>query len=372
MGVLAEDRLTALALAMEQCAALLQEASLLLSLAPEQAPGAVTRPGVALEAGWGETSPSVIHLGDLFASWSRDHQALGGAPTTRREWKRVLELFSVRIGNCPAHAVTAEMIRSFRDDLLLQGLSARTVRGTYLSAIKAMFSHGIERGLLESTPFSGLRLKRGRFDLPQRMGAFSDADARTILAAASRQSVPLRRFAPWLMALTGSRVSAIVNLRGADVFKREGLWVVRISREAGPVKTAESEREVPICNSLISLGFLDFVATRGQGRLFYDDKPPALVRDELARYNPGRVQIKYLSLWTKSLGVRVGREQGIAPNHAWRHWFREKATALGVLEKVTDAIVGHAPNSASRAYGSVSLATMKDAIDRIECLAVSE
>jgi site-specific recombinase XerD len=307
-----------------------------------------------------------IDLHSVFLSWEREHRASQGAPTTIRAWAKVVRDFEAINSGLSIDEVTVDHIRAFREAMLVQGLSPRTVRSTYLAALKAIFAHGVERGMLKRSPFSEIRMKRPRFETRQKMHAFSDQDAKRLLDSALRERRPLLHFVPWLTALTGSRVATMVNLRGCDVVELEGVIALRITRDAGPVKTSESERIVPLPQALITLKFMEFVQERGEGRLFYDDKNENSDQDELARYNPGRIAVKTLTRWVHSLNLEIGRDKGVAPNHAWRHWFREKATALGILEKVTDAIVGHAPASASRAYGSVSLATMKEAMDKIE------
>ncbi|WP_204352243.1 hypothetical protein, partial [Klebsiella variicola] len=77
-----------------------------------------------------------------------------------------------------------------------------------------------------------------------------------------------------------------------------------------------------------------------------------------APYNPGRTTRNRLTEWIHSLGLDIGRSSGKDPSHAWRHWFKEKAFEVGIPEKITDAIVGHAQASISRRYGSVSVQVM--------------
>lgn len=67
------------------------------------------------------------------------------------------------------------------------------------------------------------------------------------------------------------------------------------------------------------------------------------------------------------LGLEVGRAHRRDLSHAWRHRFTTLARAAKVNDSVADAIAGgHAPNSVAKAYGTVSLMTMKDALERIK------
>jgi hypothetical protein len=56
---------------------------------------------------------------------------------------------------------------------------------------------------------------------------------------------------------------------------------------------------------------------------------------------------------------------GKDPSDAWQHRFKTLARAARINDSVADAIVGHAPDSVAKAYGTVTLATMKEALDRI-------
>ena len=55
-------------------------------------------------------------------------------------------------------------------------------------------------------------------------------------------------------------------------------------------------------------------------------------------------------------------DKGIQPNHAWRHTFKQIADRVGISEKMSDAITGHAPASVSRSYGAPTVADMAEAL----------
>ncbi|MFY9294082.1 MAG: hypothetical protein WAP03_25835 [Methylorubrum rhodinum] len=74
---------------------------------------------------------------------------------------------------------------------------------------------------------------------------FTDDEAHTILKAASGPPNPrlspghaaARRWVPWLCAYSGSRVNEMTQLRGCDLRVEKGVRLIRISPEAGSVKT---------------------------------------------------------------------------------------------------------------------------------------
>ncbi|MFZ3324836.1 MAG: hypothetical protein WA231_02620 [Methylocella sp.] len=82
-----------------------------------------------------------------------------------------------------------------------------------------------------------------------------------ILAAARREADPVNRWVPLLSAYSGVRVSEICQLRVEDVTQLSGIWCMKIAPEAGSLKTAGSERVVPLHPAVIEAGFLQFVAT---------------------------------------------------------------------------------------------------------------
>jgi integrase len=140
--------------------------------------------------------------------------------------------------------------------------------------------------------------------------AFSSEEIRLILSAGGAvrntrtPGMAARRWVPWICAYTGARAGEITQLRGQDVIERDGITALRITPEAGSVKTKEP-RTVPIHEHLIAQGFLDYARTKGRGPLFYnpaatdvtdtDITNPKLRRAVLARNE--------LGAWVRSIGI---------------------------------------------------------------------
>ncbi|WP_027909343.1 tyrosine-type recombinase/integrase [Pseudomonas sp. URMO17WK12:I4] len=87
----------------------------------------------------------------------------------------------------------------------------------------------------------------------------------------------------WLMPLglfTGARLNELCQLRAHDVIQDiHGVHLLSINANGfnKSLKNAQSEREIPICSKLISMGFLDFVDERR-----HTAGPDALLFSELA------------------------------------------------------------------------------------------
>jgi integrase len=94
---------------------------------------------------------------------------------------------------------------------------------------------------------------------------------------------------------------------------------------------------------------LDYAKGRGKGPLFYSAKTNA----ESVAHG--------LTKWVRAIGVT---DKDVSPNHSWRHTFKMVAERSGVSERISDAITGHAPVTAGRAYGKPNLSDMAEALKK--------
>lgn len=308
----------------------------------------------------------------LFDAWTLHHLRCGGAPTTPPYWGVLIKRFVKFLGHDRFDQVTSHDLRAYRDHLIVNGRKLRTARHADFAALRALFHFAIENEFVTTDPTVGVKFKMERLASGESMSAFSAAEERAILTAADHQTIPARRWIPWLTALTGSRVAAIANLRKQDVIQSDGLWCLRISRQAGPIKTVASERVVPLHSAILDRGFIAFVERTQRERLFFEiparpsmDGGDSLPSGSRQPYNPARSTIRRLTDWLHSLELEIGRDVKKDPNHGWRHWFKEQAFAAGIPEKIADAIVGHAQATASRRYGAVSIAVMARELEKI-------
>ena len=164
------------------------------------------------------------------------------------------------------------------------------------------------------------------------------------------------------VALRLYRRAWITQLRGIDVTEEEGVRVIRITPEAGTVKNRRG-RVVPLHEHLIDQGFLDFVASRRNGPLFYNaSKDGPRVSVATSPTKPRYVQARErLATWIRGLGVD---DQEISPNHAWRHSFKQIAARNNISDGMSDYITGHAPASVARGYGAPTVKDMAEALKK--------
>ncbi len=304
-----------------------------------------------------------VSISSLYELWKRDHEAAEKAKKTAEDYRAKLEHFIKWLGHDDAQRVTKGHLWEYCDRLRHEeGLSAKTIQGKYLTCIKAIFRKGFERDLLKDNVAASVR-----YTVPKKVSTrskgYTDEEARSILAIAdasllppadgSRERRSLRnritgRWVPWLCCYTGARVAEITQLRKEDITEEQGIWCLKITPEAGSVKTGQY-RLVPLHPHLVEIGFLKFVEAQSEGPLFYDARAkrtgksktaPQEAADSLARWIKGK------------LGEAMPKVQ---PNHAWRHRFKTVGREAGLGDRYLDAIQGHSDGSAAAAYGETTV-----------------
>ncbi|SFD91739.1 tyrosine-type recombinase/integrase [Roseivivax sediminis] len=144
---------------------------------------------------------------------------------------------------------------------------------------------------------------------------------------------------------TGARITEIMQLRKADLRQEDELYVIRLSPDAGTIKTGHY-RDVPLHHQLVELGFPEFVAAVPEGPLFYSGKADE-VRLDKAEHQGNRT-----AAWLRAAKLVP---TGVQPNHAWRHQLKTVAREIGISDRVADAICGHAGRTADDNYGDVTV-----------------
>jgi integrase len=223
---------------------------------------------------------------------------------------------------------------------------------------------------LSANPFTAVYITQPRKTRTRETAEFTPEEAKCILTAAfafgqspKRAFDAARRWVPWLCAYTGARGGEITQLRGSDVRQQDGLWTIKITPEAGTVKTG-TPRIVPLHEHLIAQGFIEFVRTRGDGPLFYNTHTPLRVT-KVDRMNPRRPRAvkarERLAEWVREIGVT---DKAVRPNHGWRHSFKRKAARAGIEAGIRDAICGHSPREVRDEYETPTVADMAEALKK--------
>lgn len=319
----------------------------------------VLRGGATAPKGSAGSPLSILELFERYAA------VPGRNPKTVAQWRPYIRHLIEYLGSDDVNAITHSQLVSWRtylrDKQTYRGarLTAKTINGSYMGAVNAVLAWAKGDDLIPTNPM----LEVAKVKLPKvpttRSKGFTNDEALLILKAtlepvSSREGAHLRnakRWCPWLMAYSGARVNEITQLRKEDIYQQDGIWVMRITPEAGRVKS-KAFRLVPLHSHLIDQGFLRFVDSRPDGPLFFD--PDKRRSDHAINRQSNRLGSK-LASWVRSLGI-----DGVMPNHAWRHHFTTAEARHGLDPRVAKAITGHAT---SDVHDKTYMASLSDHVD---------
>lgn len=313
---------------------------------------------------------AVLSITNLFEFWKRDHLAAGKSPRTVNDFAHKARSLIEFVGHDDALAVSSETIADWCDHLVhTKGNSARTVSQKYLAVIKLIFALGVEKRKLKESPAKDVKV---RFSKPKkaRSQGFTDAEALSILTTAladpetlgrrTEENKRAIRWIPWICAFTGARVTEIAQLRTVDLIEENGVLCLRITPEAGSVKTGRF-RIVPLHPQLIDMGLPVMIRALPQGPIFYHLRPHKGVQPDPVERSQN-VGAKVGEWVRKVAGVT---DPVVQPNHAWRHRFKTTAREVGIDIEVRDAIQGHEDGRSASDYGETTIKAMKIAIDKL-------
>jgi hypothetical protein len=298
----------------------------------------------------------------LFEAWIGERKP---KPSTVDRRRAVFLDLRERFGDRDIASISDEDAITWKDHLVVPRRSGRTINDVWLATAKGVFQWAVTNRKIASNPFRGLRVAYAKAPQERESRAFTKDEASTILGAAlatqPRRLSPhyraARRWVPWLSAYTGARAQEITQLRAEDVVEQGGTWALRLVPSAGTLKTGQA-RTVPLHEHLVAQGFIDFARSVGKGPLFYDGEAQAAQRQSDPTNPQKALAVKtreHLAAWVRRIGVD---DPELSPNHSWRHLFKEIADRCGMLEKVSDAITGHAPATVGRSYGRPTLEVM--------------
>lgn len=297
-----------------------------------------------------------VSLTGLFDKYVKERKP---TPATVKSFGSKVRAFVAFLEHDDARRIAKSDVARWKEHLLEKGsksggaLNPRSVRETFLAAVRTVLELGVSNGDLTENPASGVKVLGSKRARRLRPASFTDAEATLILRATlaehgarlSAESKLARRWVPWICAYTGARVNEITQLRAEDIAQIDDVWTIRITPEAGGTKDGNA-RLVALHPHLIEQGMLN--AFRGKkGHLFFD---PARRRGG-SDQNPQAKKVgEHLARWVRGLGI----EKGVQPNHAWRHRFKTVARNCRMSEEVRDYIQGHVPRTEGESYGEIT------------------
>ncbi|WP_172637157.1 tyrosine-type recombinase/integrase [Cyanobium gracile] len=256
------------------------------------------------------------------------------AARTREGWQKALDRFLAFAGVAyPTSATTAQAV-AFRTHLL-ETLAPSTVSVT-LAYLAGLWSVLVEVEPSREHIFKGLtkriRVKASASHL-QRV-----REAEAIVPVDQWPTQPCEMMVIFrTLLLTGCRLGEACGLRGGDI--KSDRILIR-SHELRPLKTAASEREVPLHPELSPL----LQPLGGK---------PGVIWPRQRNEATGR--------WGVNLAKPCRRITGVSP-HGLRHRAVTKLREAGFNEAVIGRLLGHTPNTITGGYGSVPWDKLVEAV----------
>lgn len=335
----------------------------LASAENRSAPLDAPRPAPVATASVSQTST----LKDVIDRWARERQ-----PTekTVRAHISVIDWFIARTGVDRADMVEPTHVQHFKRALISEGTSAPNIK-TKLSRLRTIMSFAEQEGTITTNPAKDVQAppsKGGKARLPWSTNDLNALFAGEVHAAGARPVRGKGEAAYWLPILglfTGARREELGQLRHSDIvqvaYDDDGTdkvaWHIKIGQDAqgrNHLKTASSERMVPLHPKIIDLGFLRYVDTRGTDELLFDLKPN---RD-------GRLTEKW-GEWFREYRRACGITDPRINFHSFRHTFKDFCRESGIEEGVQRQMMGHSARDVADGYGNgFSTLAMVKAISR--------
>lgn len=245
----------------------------------------------------------------------------------------------------------------------------------YLTALAAMFSYAVERGFIDKNPFKG-KLVKGQLPKSKkrdRQVLTPDEMTRVFSSPeflAQRQpppGVPEARFwLPLLCLFHGTRANEIAGMRVADIGDDKGIPFLHLRESKDHrLKTAQSERRLPLHKMLVAFGFLGFVASRRQ------QEPDGHLFPGLNRNRNGSMADGVCKWWQRFVSGILGPAPDGGPSgargmHSLRHSWVAAARAAGLGDSVRKRLGGWSQAEAAESYGwANALPMLKQEIDKI-------
>lgn len=256
-------------------------------------------------------------------------------------------------------------------------INARTAK-KFFELARAVIGYAHDQGYLKENIAAGLTFSTKGADSPRKR-TYSPGQIEKLLAGPvySLTEPPrwrlddYRFWLPILGLYSGARLSELCQLRLDDIREELGTWVISISRTgARQLKTADSERLVPLHKVLLATGFLDF---HQQRLIAAGNDLTAPLFENIRTYgdlSPGHIASRWFLGSDKDskgyLGL-CGLGDDALTFHGLRHTFINQFRRQKLDMLIGKALVGHADRSTTGGYGECYPAdVLKAEIDKID------
>ena len=215
---------------------------------------------------------------------------------------------------------------------------------------------------VEKHIFKGLSIKT-KSDPRKERNPFTKEELQTLFStsiykdqAPTAPDDPLLYWPPLIALYSGMRSGEILQLHVGDITQENDIHYFSIDEGAGKtLKTSNSHRKIPIHQTLVDFGFLEFVSKRSSTRLF----PEAQRGDDDTYSKP---YSKSFSKHLTALGIKHKKNSF----HSFRHNFEDACRNNGVPKGIMYALQGHAEQGMSGRYGAgYSLDVLNEGLQKV-------
>ena len=256
-----------------------------------------------------------------------------------------------------------------------QLIQPKTV-GYYFEGVSSIFKRAVEWEWLSDNPFIGrsirerlpkvVRRHRQTMTADEMTKAFSSEDFLS-QRMGTKGKLEARFWLPLLCLFLGTRANEVAGMLVSDVKESNGIAFLNLRESEGHrLKTETSARAVPLHQSLVELGFLEFVSERRAS------DPKGYLFTGLKRNKNGSRADAVCKWWSKHVESICGAAPADGPTgargiHSLRHSWVVAARVANVPESTWKRLGGWSLPDASDNYGGHdALPYHKAAIDKIE------
>jgi len=304
-------------------------------------------------------SPTGPNLKEVISSYLAEQRL---KPKTLDEYKAALDLFTEIVGNQPVSGITHEDLRHYKDILQklppnmkkMPRLKGKTVEqiaaikdlkhisvttfNKNLGRVSTFFDWALRNGYVTFNYAKGKGLKKTTRPHEER-DPFSDEDLKKLfidnpLYKENDRKRPDRYWIPLIAAHTGMRLEEICQLHKSDIREVDGIWVIDINDDGEKgLKTASSKRLIPIHQSLIDLGLVEYAKSRTEGHLW--------VHLKKSRDGYGRNLGSWFNREIRKLGISNKK----VTFHSLRHTVANQLKQQDIPAERIAELLGHANDS---------------------------
>jgi integrase len=309
------------------------------------------------------TKPATAALSTVIAEFMQE-QDRSKAGATVEKYKHSLRCFVELSGDMPITSVSQTTLGAFKKQMARLPRHATKnppTRGKSVKELVVMeFSERIADRTLNThlrNVVSFLRWARGHYSGVQALtsdklaisikaradeerAVFTDADLSKIFGAGFSDLPAHKRYLLLCGLYSGARIEELCQLDlMKDVYQDEGIWIFDFNDlDDKNLKTKASKRKVPISQTLLELGILEYfesVKARGHTRPFPEWEP--------YKGKFSKNASKWAGRWFDVCGVTDKRKV----YHSYRHTALDRMKQAGIHE-------GHAAAVAGQTYGGIS------------------